>query len=269
MIDKETIKRRFSKSAKNYDQYANVQKSMGDVLIEEIKSKHKCFNRILEVGCGTGYVTKALIHHFPDANITAVDIAPGMIKHVQSTIQHENLELVCGDIEEIELKGKYDLIISNATFQWFNQLEKTMEKLVKSLEKDGILAFSTFGQDTFKELHESFRKAKESLNIQKEISPGQSFFSASTLRNLCSTVLTDTAITAKKVQVTESYHYEYFNSCKDFLYSVKKIGANNAQKEKSKTSFDFIKKVMETYDQDYQENHQVVATYHSIFVIIE
>ena len=55
---------------------------MSDILIEFMLENNKDsikIKNILEIGCGTGYLTRALIELFPSAHITAVDIAPGMI----------------------------------------------------------------------------------------------------------------------------------------------------------------------------------------------
>ena len=45
-----------------------------------------------------------------------------------------------------------DLIISNAMFQWFKDLEKVSSVYKNLLNKGGILAFSTFSPENFKEI---------------------------------------------------------------------------------------------------------------------
>ncbi|MBF8983706.1 malonyl-ACP O-methyltransferase BioC [Lutibacter sp. B2] len=262
MINKDKVKRRFSRNAKQYDNYAMVQKSMGDILIENIKGNH--FKNILEIGCGTGYVTRALMENFEDAKITAVDIAAGMIEQTKSTIKSEQVEFICGDIEEITLNDTYDLIISNATFQWFNHLDATIYKLRKMINKDGILCFSIFGKDTFRELHEAFRKAKDLFNIKEDISASQSFYSLDQLKDRVNNIGEN-----MNVNLSEEYETEYFQSCKDFLYAVKKIGANHSGRNRNKTNPDFIQKVMDIYDYEHLENNKVRATYHNIFVYMK
>ena len=39
-------------------------------------------------------------------------------------------------------------------FQWFDNLEKSIDLIKQNLNNDGILAFSTFSPENFKELHE-------------------------------------------------------------------------------------------------------------------
>lgn len=269
MIDKEKLKRRFSRNARNYDKYANVQKKMANSLVDQIHQKDINIKTILEIGCGTGYVTQRLINDFPNAQITAVDIAPGMIDYVSSIIQSEHVSFICGDIEEIDLKKSYDLIISNATFQWFNDFNKTVSKLMHYLDQDGILVFTTFGEGTFQELHVAFRKAQEMLCIQEEVTPSQSFYTLNELKNICKDLITRNQLKNIQLDAFEMEEREYFNDCTDFLYSVKKIGANNSQSDKSMMPPGFIEKVIEIYDKDFRVQEQVVATYHTLFFCIE
>lgn len=168
MINKDKLKRRFSRQATNYDQYANVQKFMGNKLIAMMNGKPVL--NILEVGSGTGYVTYLLRKAFPNAQIMAVDIAEGMIKVARERIHDDSVTFICGDIESINLDGKFDLIISNATFQWFNEPRKTLEKLKNYLTSKGSLYFSTFGENTFSELHSCYEKTQ--IGNDANVKPG-------------------------------------------------------------------------------------------------
>ena len=273
MINKEKLKRRFSRNAKNYDKYANVQKKMGDTLIKTVEDNdrgiHKIKN-ILEVGCGTGYVTRTLYKQFPNAKITAVDIAPGMIEEVKLNEWDDSVSFICGDIEEMKIDDKYDLIISNATFQWFNNMDATIEKLISALDINGILCFSTFGKNTFSELHQSFEKAREVMDITEPMTPSQAFYSLDELSKLCQSVVSKKSkLKEILLQDKELYEYEYFNSCKVFLNSIKKIGANNSNMSGNIVSPAFIEKVIELYDENFKEESQVKATYHCLFMQIK
>ncbi len=57
-----------------------------------------------------------------------------------------------GDIEQIPLTGKFDLIVSASTFQWLAHPRATFAKLAAHLNTNGWLIFSTFGKNNFKEL---------------------------------------------------------------------------------------------------------------------
>lgn len=269
MINKQQVKLHFSKNASTYDEYAHVQKKMRNILIEFMlqnnKDTHKVKN-ILEIGCGTGYLTYALTELFPSAHITAVDIAPGMIAEINPKFKTNSVDFICGDIEEMNLDNNYDIIISNATFQWFNHMLITIKKLYTALNAKGMLCFSTFGKYTFHELTECFNKTKQVMSIKEPISSGQSFYNLNELTTLCKDAIRNEMNDGEiVVQNKELFEYEYFNNCKDFFYSIKKIGANNSNTSGRCTSPVFIKKVINLYNENFRENNKIKATYHCLF----
>ena len=186
MIDKRLLSKRFSEHAKTYDAYANVQKNMAKQLVDLLPKKNANHRiNILEIGCGTGYLTRLLVKTFPNAAITAVDLAPGMVEVAKGLTKEDRVTFLCTDIEEMALNENYDLIISNATFQWLNDLPATLEKLFTRLTAEGSLIFSTFGIDTFQELHRSYEQAKEKLQLSMDSSPGQTFYTLEELSQVC------------------------------------------------------------------------------------
>lgn len=268
IIDKKVLQIHFSKNAVNYDTYANVQKKMAHELIKAVTLEGNDVNdgiNILDIGCGTGYLTERLIYFYPKAKITAVDIAPGMVEYAREKFKNKDIEFQCIDIEEAEINSKYDLIISNAAFQWFNQLEKTIVKLGSMLKNNGILAFSTFGSMTFNELHQSYKIARDRLNLDMELLPGQSFLSCEDLAGICRRNLADTHSSMYRITSFEKLEYEYFDTVRGFLDSVKKIGANNSNRGR-KTISALTREMMNTYETVYKEDNRIKATYHCIFL---
>ncbi|MCB2294800.1 malonyl-ACP O-methyltransferase BioC [Clostridium algoriphilum] len=268
MIDKKQLKLHFSKNASNYDEYAHVQKVMKNYLVEFMLQNNKNnteVKNILEIGCGTGYLTSALIELFPHSHITAVDIAPGMITEIKSKIKNASVDFICGDLEDMDLNDTYDIIVSNATFQWFNHIDATIKKIHNVLNANGVICFSTFGEHTFCELNECFKKVKEDMSIKESIYSGQSFYSLNELSTLCKDVTRNDDVI---VQSKEIFEYEYFNNCNDFFTSIKKTGANNSNKNNKCTSLTFIKKVIKYYNENFSENNKIKATYHCLFLKI-
>lgn len=269
MIDKQQVKLHFSRNASTYNQYASVQIKMKDILTELLFQDSGYLSHvknILEIGSGTGYLTRALTELFPSASITAVDIAPGMIAEISPAFADAPVEFICGDIEELELEGTYDLVISNATFQWFNNLPATICRLYAALSKNGILCFSTFGRDTFCELARCYELAGQALSLKEPVYAGQAFYSKDELVTLCVDALTnDVHEYPVLLQVRELSEYEYFDSCRDFLRSVKKIGAGNSNSDGTTASPAFIRTAMDLYDDLFMEAEKVRATYHCLY----
>lgn len=59
-------------------------------LIDAIQS---CPRRILDLGCGTGSMTRLLKQTFPGAEVTGLDLSPYMLAVAESKAQDENLEI--------------------------------------------------------------------------------------------------------------------------------------------------------------------------------
>ncbi|GAX91317.1 malonyl-ACP O-methyltransferase BioC [Effusibacillus lacus] len=271
-IDKRLLQKRFSQNAKTYDQYANVQKTMAGKLMDLALRAFPATGfhpprefRILEIGCGTGFLTSQLLRHFPNASITAVDLAPGMIEIAKQRIAGESVDFRVGDIEEMDLDGTYDLIISNATFQWFNQLPLTVKRLFDVLGQQGVLLFSTFGPRTFEELHASFELAQQRFGLPDQERPGQSFYSSSELKKRVADALDPSDY---QIEHSESLEVERFHSVRDFLTSVKKIGASNSNAGPHCQRPGVMKAMIAIYDRQYREEDTIPATYHAIFIKI-
>jgi malonyl-CoA O-methyltransferase len=52
-----------------------------------------------------------------------------------------------------------DLVFSNATLQWCNDLDRTFAELLRVLRPGGLLMFTTFGPDTLRELRAAWAVA--------------------------------------------------------------------------------------------------------------
>lgn len=263
MINKTLLQKRFNGAAVSYDQYANVQKKMAHSLLSTLNRRYSANSsiRILELGCGTGYVTEQLSKVFPKAHITAVDFAHEMIAVAKTRNNVENVKFLCEDIEQLKLEDSYDVIISNATFQWLNDLKATVKNLFNYLSEEGILLFSTFGNTTFQELHTSFQRAKKENGIQSCTSIGQRFVSKEQLVNICKMTLGD-------VHVSETCYIESFTEVREFLHSIRKVGATNSNEESYCQSPSLFRAMLRIYERDFTEKEGIMATYHALFVHI-
>ena len=138
----------FSKHVKTYDRHAQLQRSMAERLAALIPNPFP--QSILEIGCGTGVFTRHLLARSP-STITLNDIAPLMIEHLKCHLEvPSNSKFLVGNAERIQIP-KVKLIAGNAVFQWFQNPQNTLKRFHSSLEKEGYLAFSTFGPQTLEE----------------------------------------------------------------------------------------------------------------------
>ncbi|MGB1361469.1 MAG: methyltransferase domain-containing protein, partial [Alphaproteobacteria bacterium] len=110
-------------------------------------------NDMLEIGCGTGFMTDEVFRLNPTANILATDIAQNMVNVCGAKLP--NIETMVMDGENPTVKNKYDFVYSNLAFQWFNDLPVTINKYKDLLNENGVLAFSTLSDKNFSQWQES------------------------------------------------------------------------------------------------------------------
>ncbi|MDU0203242.1 MULTISPECIES: malonyl-ACP O-methyltransferase BioC [Paenibacillus] len=234
------IERQFNRSsAGSYDEHANVQKMMAEQLAEALgvldvtrKSTPARVGSILEIGCGTGIVTSGLVEKYPIASITALDLAPGMLRAAEQRVRgsqpaDRDIRFIHGDVEKWSATAppaSFDLIVSGACFQWLQQPKQTLQHLRRLLRPGGVLVFTTFGPTTFYELHESFMEAYRQ-NGQQPQRHGLTFQSGAGWREM----LVDSGFTHTHIHEDRLLHVETYPTPKDFLHAVKAMGASTSE----------------------------------------
>ncbi|MBO6087342.1 malonyl-ACP O-methyltransferase BioC [bacterium] len=144
------IKKQFEKSFETYDKNAVVQRVLAEKLSSQIAKIRVEYENILELGCGTGLLTKVLAKNLKFKNYFANDLVEKSEKYIKLIVPEAKFFL--GNAQKIKTSQKFDLIISNAVFQWFENLDKVFEYFKPMLRKDGIFAFTTFAPDNYKEI---------------------------------------------------------------------------------------------------------------------
>lgn len=149
------VRDNFAAAARAYDRHASVQRaSAADLLEFTLPGRPDC---IFEPGCGTGIYTALLLDAFPEARLHCVDIAEDMLEVARGKCG-DRAEFDCADAEEVR-GGRYDLISSNAVFQWFTDLEGTLRRYRAILRPGGRITFSFYGPGTYRELDRALRSA--------------------------------------------------------------------------------------------------------------
>ncbi len=148
--------------ASTYDIYGGLQKEVAGELISQIVSP--CPPRaVLDIGCGTGFLTIETGRKFPDAEIFGCDFAHPMVKtSFQKLSYKENSFFTTGDCEDLPYrKDSFDLAVSNLALQWTDDINRVFSETLRVLKKDGRFIFSTLGKRSLNELKESYKKAHE------------------------------------------------------------------------------------------------------------
>lgn len=90
--------------------------------------------RVLDVGCGTGAITKDIAEYVE--YVVGIDNTEKFIQGGREMYRNPNMELLAVDLFKYEPEEKFDLIVSARTMQWLSDVPKALIKL-KSLLKPG------------------------------------------------------------------------------------------------------------------------------------
>ena len=80
--DKRQVAASFSRAAASYDSVAELQRDVGSELLSRLPDDFVPA-RWLDLGCGTGYFSRALGERFAAGHGVALDIAEGMLDHAR------------------------------------------------------------------------------------------------------------------------------------------------------------------------------------------
>ena len=240
-MNKDLIQKRFAKNLDTYNDNAKIQKKMAERLLSFLDRKD--FNDILEIGCGTGFLTQLVNDGFNFNTYTANDIVESCEKYVKEI--NPKINFIPADIEKAVENSdkKYDLIISNAAFQWVENLESFIKLLVSKLNEGGILLFSTFGPENFREVNFVLGKTLP-------------YYSANELQEI---------IKDYKNIVEQEMHVMAFKTPKDILKHIKSTGVNALE------MVSWTKTDMQKFENGYNNFCSGIPTltYHPIYVRID
>jgi malonyl-CoA O-methyltransferase len=143
-LRKERIADTFGK-AESYDNHSSLQRTVATTLASHLaNTDHKDWSALLEIGCGTGHLTQALVSTLPECRITATDISPGMLARCKNKLAcaGHQVQFSVVDGEHPPALKDWPLVCSSMTFQWFENLDATLRLYHTMMKPTATLAFA-------------------------------------------------------------------------------------------------------------------------------
>ncbi|WP_223794029.1 malonyl-ACP O-methyltransferase BioC [Marinobacter sp. F4216] len=159
IADKVDIAREFGVASATYEQASRLQRLMGNVMIAELSRAGFQGERALDVGCGTGWFTRALAGMASVGRVTGVDLSAGMVERARNNVTGDVSWLVA-DAEHLPLPDdSVDLIFSNLMIQWCSDPVPVLLECRRLLRPGGRLMLSTLMDGTLNELKKAWEVA--------------------------------------------------------------------------------------------------------------
>lgn len=243
----------FSKAAGRYDEYAILQRKVCDELFAKIKHNLCDSQVILDVGSGTGYMHELLRKNQIYSTLFQTDISYQMCKIAKlygSSGKFGNTYSFVSDIERLAIKDNFfDTVISSLCLQW-TDLEGSLNSIKQTLKNNGLIAFSTILDGTFKELVDL-----SDLRVNDFLQLGQV---SNLFKNLG---VKNSEIYSKEIVI-------YHDNLRGLLSSIKNIGAKYKGEKTSKfRGKKYFIDLEEKYFEKYSVNGKIPLTWYIGFAV--
>ncbi|MGB6241671.1 MAG: methyltransferase [Castellaniella sp.] len=232
------LAQRFDAAAPEYERYAGVQPAVADHLLACITEQTlPPAPRILEIGCGTGLLSRKLAARFPDATWTITDLAPAMLEQARRSLrlnQGARFLIMDGEHPEPSLADPgFDLICSSMVVQWFSAPAQGMARLAGLLAPGGCLAVAVPVEGTWTE----WRAAHRSLGLRPAMIP------------LPSAACLQAPHAAFQATVHTQRYIEACDSGLDFLRRLRGIGATAPRPGSQPMTVSQLRRVCAAFEQ--------------------
>jgi malonyl-CoA O-methyltransferase len=256
-LDERTIARQFSRAAGSYDAHAELQREVGERLMDRLQGLRFDPGRVLDLGCGTGVQTQALHSRFPKARLLACDLSGPMLRQARDRRGwwRKRFDLVQANARALPLaEDSLDLVFCNLMLQWCEEPERVFAGLRRALKPGGLLLLSTFGLDTLRELRQAWAAVDERTRVGR-FTDVQKLGSALTRAGFAEPVLDTDWLTTTYAQP------------RDLLRELKGLGATHADEDRSRglMSPTRLRAAMAAYDAFRLEDGRYPATWEVVY----
>lgn len=253
---KDRIIKEFSKNPSYYHKHANAQKESADRLITSLEPWKAIIpsGPILEVGCGTGFLSEHLAKMFGSRTIEISDLSPEMVEFCRSNLDKlsdaANMHFDVRDAEYVEAdENTYGMILHNFVAQWFQDPALSLERMIECIKPGGLMLAAFPGNRSFPEWRRAAREAGVAYTGNKLPDTEEMVVKLSG---------TNVQVDYYEDTITRSYPSGW-----DFFRHIKKMGASTDVNEQT-LSMSEMKQLINQWDK--QSEGEVKAQYHVVFI---
>jgi trans-aconitate 2-methyltransferase len=130
--------------ARTYDQTSEPQQQWASDVLARVEGIAPG-STVLDVGCGTGRVTEALLALVPRGRVLALDASADMVELARRRLG-DRAHVWCQDVLDLDLAEPVDAIVSTAALHWVRDHDRMWARLARALRPGGVLEVQCGGQ---------------------------------------------------------------------------------------------------------------------------
>jgi len=127
------------------DEFHHFIKKLEQQAIETAEERHPIYIKaglkdahlILDVGCGSGIVTKDVAMH-TNGFVFAIDDSPDMVEIAKKVLENMDVQIVTGDAHMLPFNDNvFDIAICNLFLMWVKDPQKVVDEMARVVKRGG------------------------------------------------------------------------------------------------------------------------------------
>lgn len=118
-----------------YAHISALQRTMAEYSLAAVQVRGD--ERVLDVGCGDGYVTRSIAGRLPHGSVLGVDPSPRMIATAVQASEPPNVDFAVGDVTTMTFADEFDLVVSFNALHWVRAQETAYRNIANALVPTG------------------------------------------------------------------------------------------------------------------------------------
>jgi trans-aconitate 2-methyltransferase len=143
--------------ARTYDQASEPQQAWAAEVLARLQGIARDAT-VMDVGCGSGRVTEALLAVVPEGRVLAIDASADMVALARTRLG-DRAQVWCEDVLDLDLDEPVDAIVSTATLHWVSDHDRMWKRLGGALRAGGVLEVQCGGEGNIDRVREVIEAA--------------------------------------------------------------------------------------------------------------
>ncbi|MGD9573194.1 MAG: class I SAM-dependent methyltransferase [Thermoleophilia bacterium] len=148
----------FDRSAGEYDEILAHNLTGAYRLVQALPDG--AYREVLDVGCGTGFVTGEMVRRFGPLRVTGADPSEPMLERFRERaaalgIEADTVQAAVGDMPVPD--GAFDAVVTGMAYHWFPDKPAAVAAMARRLRPDGVLGILASGRGTDREFEQVLR----------------------------------------------------------------------------------------------------------------
>jgi SAM-dependent methyltransferase len=168
VFDRATVRRHRDRAAADFGRFSFLHEEIADRLVDRLDDTLRDYPLALDLGCHDGALARRLPGRKGIETVISADLSPAMAALAPAPA-------LAADEEALPIApGSVDLVVSNLSLHWVNDLPGALIQARMALRPDGLFLAAMLGGETLKELRDCLAQAE--MEIEGGLSPRLSPF---------------------------------------------------------------------------------------------